>query len=68
MSRFRDAHPMFRCRATIRLKDGTRAQCGRRYNDGTRTRADGGAMLCLQHFRMYLRDAAAFRAVPGLRG
>jgi len=65
MSRFRDAHPMFRCRATIRLKDGTLAQCGRRYSEGTRSRADNGAMLCLQHFKIYLRGA---RAVPGLRG
>jgi hypothetical protein len=53
---FRDAPPHFRCKAAIRLRDGSWAQCGRWFSEGTRERGDNGAHLCSQHFEMFIND------------
>lgn len=49
---WRDAHPSIRCRATVRLRDGSTAQCGRahdrRYSGNPHWR-----MFCAQHQEMH---------------
>ena len=47
---FVDAHPFFRCTATVTLSDKSTAQCGRRYNDDVRL--GSGRLLCAQHAAM----------------
>jgi len=54
---WRDAHPFFRCGATVRLKDGTTAQCGRAYNEDFRRNAQVGR-YCTQHGAMKLAGKA----------
>lgn len=49
--RFIDAPTAVRCLATVRLRDGSTAQCGRR---GVKLR-DG---LCVQHWRIAQRSTA----------
>ena len=50
---FRDAPPWARCKAAIRLKDGSGAQCGRWENEGARGNISGGSGFCTQHFNMF---------------
>ena len=49
---WRDAPQWVRCKAAIRLADGSYAQCGRWRNPGTEKRRDNTANLCTQHFNM----------------
>ncbi len=50
---FRDAPAWRRCAAYIELRDGSGAQCGRRYNeDSLRNTGGFGALLCTQHGNM----------------
>lgn len=49
--RFSDAHEDARCQWTITLKDGSKAQCGRRHVDST---------LCKQHAKMAARFSCEY--------
>jgi hypothetical protein len=51
---FRDADQSRRCQATIRLSDGSLAQCGRAYDEGYRGNPEW-RMFCHQHQKMVFK-------------